>query len=650
VTKAKDPTDSEKYLADLAAKAPKRRRARQILLEPEEWKPGDLGEAPSPAEPSGDPDDKPKIYRVLKCQRIGADGLVRPVPVDLETDVHEPCPVIPLGVQGGVHWLLTPLGELRGLPDSQFGQKTLQGLFAPNIDWLNRAFAQIGDNKVWKGFRAEHAAAALMTACARKGVFDARDKVRGVGCWKGENGELVQHLGNVVLVGGKEHKPGEIGEHVYPGRPKVPPPIPTGGQDAAVQVFDLLRGWHWARGDLDARLLLGLLVCMILGGALEWRPSGFITGDAGTGKSTLQELLKLLLPGRMESTVDATPAALRQIINQDAKGVSFDEIEADMLSDQAQLVLKLARVAASGGSVFRGGSDHKSAEFILRGCFLFSAIVPPSMRGQDLQRLTFLRLFALPKGQKPPKFNKADLKEAGQKIAGRAASEWSRWEATLAAYEDGLQAEGVGHNQRGARQFGTLLAAADLVLHDGVPEASVVADIVKPLAREGLYEYENAVPAWLKTFRAILDAQPEVWRKAGFPKVSEILSVVFRSSNEGDVERARNKLLRAGLALVKGRSGGWWLAIPPDGAQIKAMFKDTDLRAHGGEGAWTGVLRGAPKWDKKECPDGIWRADNVPALQHVKCTLIRLDAEVELGGERRRIFTPLEDVSEAATD
>jgi hypothetical protein len=638
-----DPFGDRAHLEEQRKK--RRQQGRDSILGgAAEWRPEGPPPGPPPGDDdagdgSGDPGDKPRVYRLLKIPRINGAGRVEYTVVDLPDD----CPVIPLGKQDKVFWFLDPHGQLIPLTSSEFGQKTLQGLFAgeKSSHWLNCAFPQINKNERWVGFAAQYATQALMDACAKKGPFEVRDKVRGLGCWRGEDGELIQHLGNKIIVDGEEHRPGEIGGYVYPGRPAVPAPLAEGGQEAAIAVYDDFRSWNWARPDLDPRLLLGWLGCMILGAALDWRPMVFFTGDAGTGKSTLQERLKKMTPGRMESTVDATPAALRQIINQDAKGISFDEIEADMLNDQAQLVMKLARVAASGGTVFRGGKDHQSAEFQLRGCFAFSAIMPPSMRAQDMQRLTFLRLFSLKPGQKLRKLTDKHLKETGRKLVGRIVAGWERWNETLEAYEAGLVR--IGHNQRGARQFGSLLAAADLLMHDSVPEPEVVDGLVRGLERESLYEYENAEPTWLKTFRRIMQAQPEVWRSSGFPTVGEVVREFLnapRDCADGDTIRGKrqDQLNRVGLAIVRTRKDQrYWLAVPPTHPQLTAMFANTDLRAHGGEGVWTGVLRGADKWDPAT-QTGVWFAEKVAHLERQKCTLIRLDATVELQGVKTPIF------------
>jgi hypothetical protein len=634
-----DPHGDREFVKEVAKK--RRGKARGAILEPEAWRPEGGGETP-PAATSPD-GEKPREYRVLRIPRIGKDFLRIYTPCDLTSGVSKPCPVKPLGKKDKAFYFLDPDGQLIELSPNEFGQSHLRGLFGAEADWLNRHFPQFSQQDVWKGFQAQFAAEALTTAAARKGLFDARDKVRGLGCWRGPDGELVQHLGNHVLVDGETHEPGEIGEHVYPGRPKLAPPIfddeadEDGRNIAGMTVLRVLCTWSWTRRDIDPILLLGWLGCAILGAALDWRPMVFITGDAGTGKSTLQERIKMLLPGRLASTVDASPAALRQIINQDAIGVSFDEIEADMMSDQAQMVLKLARVAASGGTVYRGGKEHNAAEFQLRGCFAFSAIIPPSMRQQDMQRLSFLRLLPLEKGQKLTKRTAAEWRELGQKIAGRMVQGWARWEETLAVYEQALMEDG-GHNQRGARQFGTLLASADLILGDEAPTLEAAKSQARGLGRESLYEYEQSEPAWQVAFRRIMQASPEVWRADGL-SVAERVRSWYHAQDASDRKIQQTKLNRVGLALVREQGTvNVWLAVDPKHQEVTRIFAQTDMRAHGGEGTWTGVLRGGERYDKKENPGGIWRADNVPALGRAKCTQIRLNATHEVGGEAVPIF------------
>lgn len=604
----------------------------------------DDGDDPTDRSDEGSPDDRPaRKYKGLRHAYLTDDG---DVAYRTLGPVDEGCPVTPLGRDGKVFFFLTKKGQLVSYEDGKFGQAHLEALFADELWWLMRSYPAFNQGGTLTGFKADLARKALFASCARPGmdIFDPREKVRGLGCWRGDNGELIQHLGNEVRIGdaAKGHRPGLIGDYVYPGRPKLEPPLMAeDGADRAALLLHDFGTWNWSRPDLDPRLLLGWLGCAILGAALEWRPAIFITGDAGTGKSTLQEWLRKLLPGWLVSTVDASPAALRQIVNQDSKAVAFDEIEADGNNPHSPEVIKLARIAGSGGEVHRGGSDHKASEFKLRGCFAFSAIVPPSMRPADMQRMAFLRLMPLSKGARLKGVSDAELKALGQHLVGRVVKGWPRWAETLRVYEDALQSDELGHNQRGARQFGTLLAAADLILHEEAPTLEVATSIARGLERHGLYEYETSEPMWLKIVRHILTAQPMVWgSSSGYPSVAERVREWIKATDAVERTRLQRLLNRAGLAVVRNRAGHVFLAVPLAHQQVQAMFKDTDYRAQGGDGAWTSALRNADRYQPVGNGEavGVWRSEKVPQLNRATCTHVWLGAKVEIGGKVVPIF------------
>lgn len=558
---------------------------------------------------------------------------IRNVPVSMPEDA----PITCLGKMGRLYYYLTPLGELVALQDSEHGQAHIAGLWAPKLAELRRAFPQFDQQRKFKGFQAHYARDAMIEACAAKGLFDAHKRVRGLGCWRADDGQLVQHLGDRVLVGKKEFKPGEIDGYVYPGRPAMAPPV-AGGKLACTTIYERFQRWNFERGEVDARLLLGQVAAGVLGAAIDWRPMGFLTGDAGTGKSTLQRLIRQLHPERIISTVDASEAALRALLGQDALCVSFDEIEADAHNDKAQAVMKLARTSASGDDAHRSGQDQVARSFTLRGSFLFSAIVPPSMRQQDMQRFAFLRLNTLPKGSKLPPLSDQEHRALGQGMVGRITEGWPRWERTLSAYFQALQER--GHEHRGAMQFGTMLAAAHVLLHDADPEDEDLSRWCDPLHRDKLFEYENSAPAWLNIWRHIMSSSPDVWRSHGSPTVADVVRQALQADQAQDGQatfRARRSwLAQTGLWLARQqKTGRWLLAVAPKHQGLNAIFRGTDFEAKGGEGAWNLPLRGAPKIDGDR---GVLHVENVPALGRQKCPLFWLGGSAQLAGQWEPIF------------
>jgi hypothetical protein len=618
----------------------RRQRGRGALLDAEAFDDGeadfeDTGrrDEEDPEGHAGEGERPPPASDQVMIPRIVKGGHVRWVRISLPPE----CPITPLGVTGRTSWYLSGIHQLIGLQDSEHGQAHIRALWAPHIDELQRAFPQFDQSNRFKGFQAQYAADAMVAACAVKGPFDAHEKVRGLGCWKDDDGQLVQHLGDRVLVAGAEHRPGELGGYVYPARPAITAPR-RGGKADCEKIYAHFQCWNYERGEVDARLLLGQVAAGILGAAIDWRPMAFLTGDAGTGKSTLQRRIRALHPKRIVGTVDASEAALRALLGHDALTVSFDEIEADAHSDRAQAVMKLARTSASGDDAHRSGSDQQARSFTLRGSFLFSAIVPPSMRQQDMQRFAFLRLKTLKKGQRLPPLTTAELGALGAGMVGRITEGWPRWERTLDLFFQALQER--RHEHRGAMQFGTCLAAAHILLEDGDPTAEDLERWCDPLHRDELFEYENSAPTWLTIWRHILSSLPEAWRGHGSPSVAEVVKkwLVAHAAGDGGKDERRKLqgwLNQVGLHLVVERgTRRIYLAVAPKHQGLASMFRGSDYQAAGGEGAWNIPLRGAPKIEE----DGVLRVEKVPNLGRLKCPMFWLDGTVEVAGQREPIF------------
>jgi hypothetical protein len=406
------------------------------------------------------------------------------------------CPVQPLGTENGVFYYLSSLNELRALKARDHGNKDLLALFAPHTHYCHTTWPRMKQGKggelVHTGWKPEEAGEQLMAAAARKGVWNAREKVRGRGTWLDEDGQLVLHCGDWLWWDNDWRRPGVYDDLVYPTAPPGPRPADVTQTTApGEEVLALLNSWSWTRPDIDALLLLGWIGAARLGGALKWRPLVWITGDKATGKSTLQELIRGLFGGGLLSTTDTTEAAIRQLLGQQTYPVAIDELEAEEDNRRTQSLIKLARQAASGGQIFRGGQDHTGHEFTARSCFLFSSILMPPLLGQDKSRLAILDLQKLPRGSVQPKLQPRALRELGSRLYRRLLDQWHRWEQTLQTMREALIA--VGHGGRSADQFGTLLAAADLLLFEGLPVAETVNEWAALLRAETLAEQSEDV-------------------------------------------------------------------------------------------------------------------------------------------------------------
>ncbi len=422
------------------------------------------------------------------------------------------CPVKTLGFYADITgtqrcYYLDVNGQLVGLEaGNRHGKLALAALFGRETIWLEEHFPQwsapvfegrgkerrlIKESEII-GFDQKEAAEALVIACVERGIFDAAGRIRGRGAHRGRPGPegsagLILHCGNKVLaarqratgtVSGWDWEAcGLIDGFVYPTGGAIPRPWHEKvGSKAGDRLLQLLMTWNWKRPLLDPRFLLGWIGSAMIGGALTWRPNIWITGGRGTGKSTLNGengVLDLLFGDGKMQTGNSSAAAIRQMLKNSTVPVMFDEIEASADNRRVNEVVELARVSSSGAKIHRGGQDHQAHEFTLRSCFQFSSINIPPLEPQDRSRLGILELKPFPIDAVQPVLADYRLPELGQNLLRRMIDGWPRYQATLDAFKAGLRA--ARHDQRACDQFGALLAAADLLLNDDIPDAEEVA-------------------------------------------------------------------------------------------------------------------------------------------------------------------------------
>lgn len=552
------------------------------------------------------------------------------------------CPVRPLGKRGSQLYLLNPIDELVEVGAAKLGQQSeLDALFTPDGGYLWAFYSNLSKQGELR-IKYEDIRRDLIQACGRMayqaGVFDPARRVRGRGAWTTDDGVLVLHLGDRLWVGGEEKPLGEVEGFVYPREESLPAPIipePGEGRGAGRRLLQMLKTWRFDRGpqqdDIDARLALGWMVCVLMGAALAWRPQIFVIGDAGTGKSTLQGLFRKVLGGRLMAAADVTSAGIYQTLGRASIGVSVDEFENegdDASESQAAKVLKLARLASSGDKVVRGGQDGVPSNYEAQGVFGFSGINMPALKPAEQSRMAVLMLHPqLDAKAQAPKLSDAEGLELGQRLLGRVIDRWHEWPEVLEAWRGVLLAG--NQSSRTADQFGTLLAAAHLACHDGPPLPDQVAAASEHLSRYRLAETANIKPNWERCLDWLLAAQPDAWRGLKMRSVGEFLEAVIKNqlhaeADETQLQVARQRLAQAGLGLVMRPNETLelthHLAVPAAHQQVGALFRGSTwgTRAGAPEGTWATALRLAPG---NLAEPGVAKIDG----RSTRVTLLRLD-------------------------
>jgi hypothetical protein len=478
----------------------------------------------------------------------------------------EDCPVIPLGKQLDIHYYLDACGQFMALEARAHNKNMITCLFAPRGDYLLKYWPKKLENGIAVDFRPDAVSRDLMQACGADGVWSPSGRLRGRGAWAGEDGDLVLHLGDRIWVNGQLQRPGVRNRHVYPVRPERPTPArerqPGGEEGPAAQLLGMLRSWHWARGELDARLMLGWCCAGMLCGALDWRPHAWIGGPRGTGKSTLMRLVEWLFvkDEGIVTSADPTDAAIRSKLGNDALPVAFDEAESS--EDNAKLfkLIKLALIASSGGTIDRGTQDHGNVEFTARFMGLFASIARPPLTPAELSRIAMLNLRKL-EGGRPPALKRDAMQTLGQQLLRRMVDRWRIFQGRLEVYHEALGAAGL--DSRASDHWGTLLAAADTALDDEEPLADQVDDWVGKLVEATSFDRAEEKSDGERCLEQLLTTVAQHWRKGEQRTIGFIVALAARRAvlvdeetgeavrpGAGTVEEAQRMLAAYGLRVV----------------------------------------------------------------------------------------------------
>jgi hypothetical protein len=428
-------------------------------------------------------------------------------------------PFEPVGVDGDTYYVIDANCRLRAMKPRDMSRNGISSLCGAQQAWLLQHFprARLRGKGPPDSFRPEAVADALMAACSEMGVWSPLGRVRGRGWWLDQDGELVVHLGDKLLIRGRLVSCGRQGEYVYDVRPRLPRPAmdrqPGGPGGPGQRFLDLLASFRMRRGDLDRRLLLGMLVCMVMSGALDFCPHLFLTGDRGTGKSTLLTIVRLMLAEMLVQSSDTTAAGLYQQLRHDLLALLLDELENDPDPIKAQKILAIGRTASTGGWLNRGGADHEGMSVYLHSCILAAAIIMPAMRVADHSRwvqVDVMPLQARP-GEPPPMVDLSGLPELGRALFRRAIEQWGRFRATvLPRWREALMR--AGWDSRGADLYGTLLAAGCVALHDETP-ADEMADLIAQLEGARLQHKAEETPEWRRCADHSLGVHAEPFRR-----------------------------------------------------------------------------------------------------------------------------------------
>ena len=304
-------------------------------------------------------------------------------------------PFRPLGFDHGTFYYLPQAGgQVVELTAAQHNKSHF--IMLADLEWWAQGFSNEQGNRIdW-----DSAQNAIMGACIAQGVYNP-DRVRGRGAWTDAD-RVIFHLGNRLIVDGRSYPitklPSDFESYYfYENAKELLGPAPDAlPDDAAFRLRCIAERFRWET-PASANMLLGWIVLAPVCGALDWRPHIWVTGGAGTGKTTiLKSFMKPLLGGIYQAaTGGTTEAGLRGTLKSEAVPVVFDEFEQNEARDKGivQNVLSLARIASSEwGRIIKGTTSGGANSFEIRSMFCVSSITVALFQKADLDRFCVLPL------------------------------------------------------------------------------------------------------------------------------------------------------------------------------------------------------------------------------------------------------------------
>ena len=577
-----------------------------IALHPRDMRPA--GE--EAAEEAGGDDDGPsgeEIHRPAEAAEADRPPSYR----EIEAARWASIPITPLGTRHGDFWFLSALGEHRKASAYQLlKDATLLDLFAGEARWFRDHFPAYDKEGAPKpgSWSPAQVGTWLLRACARAGLYDAAQPVRGPGTWPNGTGGVIVHCGDALRQGadtapdawqpaGRKDKHG-----LYAAWPAITRPADmAAGPEVGAYLLETIKRWNF-RDEVGPDAMLGWLGQAFLGGAHRWRGHCYTIAEIGSGKSWLADFVKAALgPTTQDENNDFTEAGLRQRFTGQARALILDEAEGGEDSARMDAVLHLIRKMSGGAGarVVRGSAGGTDQGFHLMGSAYLTSVLKGRLQPADRSRMIVLRLGPLASGDRAARADAETLARIARAAAqapalwARCIEGWPRFRESFEVWREAMVA--LEWTPRQAEHFATFAAGRDLLLRDDVVDAVAAKDEAEVLwgpMRDDMAEAEEGGTGQ-SCLSHLYSSEVARYLVAGVGRVySELILEAMDTKN---VEACR-ELERRGLQVV-GMSN-------PDTARLLVATNYERLRREvfagtpweHGWGDALGYLPGAERW------------------------------------------------------
>jgi putative DNA primase/helicase len=379
-----------------------------------------------------------------------------------------------LGYDGeGYYYISSDIAQIKRFGPKDHTSLPLLSLLSSVDYWETMYPGKMGIN--W-----QQAAASLMSDCKASGPFSV-PMVRGMGAW--EDDGLILNLGNGLWKDGQRISYGALkSKYIYEvGHAIIPEPHPKPLEDTTL-INEVTQAIRFK--DKNSKIFfMGQLAILRLGGALRWRPHLWIVGPAGTGKTTLLNLLtRAAGPYGMRRGGGSTEAGIRQSVGSSSLTVLFDECEPKDRRNvfRIESLLELIRLSSSdNGGITKGGPGGISCHYTANSMFCLAS-VNPVLNGQaDISRFTKLELVKNPDKDQWPLIEKM-MDQMDEEYCDRLFSRMVHLYPVLKEncllFEEAIRKK---YTPRLAQQYGIILAGYTAIVGNSVLSIEAVSQMVE---------------------------------------------------------------------------------------------------------------------------------------------------------------------------
>ena len=471
------------------------------------------------------------------------------------------------------------------------------------VDWCEAMYGETDKNG---RLRVDYKALAsdILRAIEQAGPFSP-DAVRGMGVWLDASDESALVVNSKTIFRSDGAEIDRIGDYVYPaaGDLGVAKDTPRATVQQMHELLKTLRTWNFSR-DSDAVMLLGWISLAYLCGALPWRPHLSVTGERGSGKSSLQTLIKNLL-GNAAISVDgsSTAAGIRTKMQQNSIAILLDEAESEDGRKLAQH-MNFFRTGSSGSTRLQSSKDQTSIEYTIRSIGMLSGIVPPMMKAADQSRFLFMQIKSVNKGCTLPHLvnDQISARDLGRGMFARTLSLWPRLNRAQQIIRE-VSYETLA-DTRSVDTLSPCIAAAWCQMNDGEMTAQNAREFIKGLDLEADYDRMEETKDHEELHDQMMSAIIEV--SINGKTMKKMLSSVCEAAVlENSTGCYREELEKCGIVVFPDTTDhqprmGIWSKSPG----FRELFKGTKFASADLET----VLRRLPMCEKKKRDKAVWIA------------------------------------------